>query len=122
MIAVSSDITLWTAKATALVCSAASALYTAAQLEPSLPAMGLILSGGPLLAVILWLQKDAHRRSMGIIPDWGMFLWIGWPVVIPWYAWKTRGRAGWRLALGLFGLILSPYVAGAVVSLMSGAQ
>jgi hypothetical protein len=35
MIAVSDDITLWTAKAMALACSLAAATYAAAQLEPA---------------------------------------------------------------------------------------
>ena len=107
---------------TALACSIAAAVYAAAQLEPS-PVVALFLSGGPLIAVILWLQKDARRTGVGAVQDWGLFLWIGWPVVIPWYAWKTRGRAGWPLELGLVGLILSAYVTSAVVPwLIYGVQ
>jgi hypothetical protein len=69
--------------------------------------------------VILWLQKDARRTGVPAVLDWGMYLWFAWPVVIPWYAWKTRGRAGWRLALGLVVLIES----AAVVSwLIYGVQ
>jgi hypothetical protein len=30
--------------------------------------------------------------------------------VIPWYAFKTHGRSGWRLATGLFGLIGAPSI------------
>jgi hypothetical protein len=122
MIAAAHDMTLWTAKVTALACSISAAGYAAAQLDPS-PRAALFLSGGPLIAVILWLQKDAQRTGDGALLDWGLFLWIAWPVLIPWYAWKTRGRGGWRLALGLIGLILSPFVTGAVVSwLIYGVQ
>jgi hypothetical protein len=118
MIAVSDDITLWTAKAMALACSLAAATYAAAQLEP-VGVVALFLSFGPLAVVILWLQKDARRTGVPAVLDWGMFLWFAWPVVIPWYAWKTRGRAGWRLALGLVVLIVS----AAVVSwLIYGVQ
>ena len=69
-----------------------------------------MLSFGPLLAVILWLQKDARRTGVGSVHDWGYFLLLAWPVVIPWYALKTRGRSGWRLTAGLFVLILSAYI------------
>jgi len=117
MSAVSDDITLWTAKATALASSIAVAVYVAAQREPP-PEVTLFLLGGPLIAVILWLQKDARRTGVGAVLDFGLFLWFAWPVIIPWYAWKTRGRAGWRLALGLVALILSASVTGAVVSLL----
>ncbi len=35
--------------------------------------------------------------------------------MIPWYAFTTRGRAGWRLAAGLIGLIVAPFIVGAAV-------
>jgi hypothetical protein len=45
-----------------------------------------------------------------------MFVWFAWPVVIPWYAFKSRGRRGWRLLLGLIALISAAYVTGFVVA------
>lgn len=107
----STDITLRLAKLTAVFCSLVAVLYAATASEPS-PAVELFLSFGPLLAVIIWLQKDARRTGVGAVQDWGYFLFLAWPVVIPWYAFKTRGRAGWRLTAGLFGLILSAYIGG----------
>jgi PadR family transcriptional regulator len=83
------DVPLRTARLTALFCSLAAALYGASQIEPS-PVVGLFLSAGPLIAVILWLQKDARRSGVGAVQDWGLFLWFAWPIVIPWYACKTR--------------------------------
>jgi hypothetical protein len=67
--------------------------------------MSTLLMFAPLIAVILWLQKDAQRTGVGAVQDWGMFVWFAWPVVIPWYAFKSRGRGGWRLLLGLIALI-----------------
>lgn len=110
----SRDTTLWTAKLTALVCSAVSALYVAAGIEP-VPIVVLLFSAAPLVMVILWLQKDSYRTGVGVVQDWGFFLWLGWPALIPWYAWRTRGRRGWRLTLGLFGLILSAYLTAFIV-------
>jgi hypothetical protein len=110
----SNDITLWTSRTVALVCSVAAAIYAGVGLEPS-PVVELLLSACPLFTVILWLQKDAQRTHTAAILDWGLFLWIAWPVVIPWYAWSTRGRSGWRLALGLLVLVLAPYVTGMIV-------
>jgi hypothetical protein len=109
------DITLNVAKLSALFCSFAAALYAATQIEPS-PLMALLISGGPLLAVILWLQKDAQRTRVVAVQDWGYFLLLAWPFVIPWYAFKTRGRGGWRLTLGLFALIGSAYITWLVVA------
>jgi hypothetical protein len=109
------DITLGVAKLAAVFSSLAAAVYAATQTEPS-PSIALFLSGGPLLAVILWLQKDAQRTGVGAVQDWGYFLVLFWPVVIPWYAFKTRGRSGWRLTLGLFGLVAAAYVSGLVTT------
>jgi hypothetical protein len=110
----STDVTLNVAKLAALFSSLAAALYAATEAEPS-PIVGVFLSAAPLFAVVLWLQKDAARTGVGAVQDWGYFLLLAWPVVIPWYAFRTRGRRGWRLLLGLFGLILSASLTGLVV-------
>jgi hypothetical protein len=110
----SPDVTLTVAKLAALFCSLAAGVYAATQAEPS-PIVALFLSGGPLLAVILWLQKDARRTGVGAVQDLGYFLLLAWPLVIPWYALKTRGRAGWALLLGLIGLIISASVTSLAV-------
>ena len=111
------DTTLRVARLAAVFCSLGAAVYTATQSEPA-PVVELFFSGGPLLAVILWLQQDARRTAVGSVQDWGYFLLLAWPVVIPWYAFKTRGPAGWRLTLELFGLILAAYLTGTLVSLL----
>jgi len=106
---------LRTAKITALFCAVVAALYAVAQEEPA-PVVGLFLTSGPLIAVIVWLQRDAARTRIAAVHDLGFFLWFSWPLVIPWYAWKTRGRSGWRLSLGLFGLIASAYLSWLLVA------
>jgi hypothetical protein len=111
----SRDISLGVAKLTAVFCSLAAALYSVAQTEP-LPAVQLFLSSGPLMAVVIWLQKDARRTGIGVVLDWGYFVLLAWPVVIPWYAFKTRGRSGCRLAIGLLGLSAAAYVSSFVVA------
>lgn len=111
----SGDTTLRVAIGTAVFCSITAAVYTLAEIAPS-PAVIAFLTFAPLLAVILWLQKDAQRTGVGAVQDWGMFVWFGWPVVIPWYAFKSRGRSGWRLLLGLFALMGSAYLTAFVVS------
>jgi len=105
----SNDIPMWTVKVTGILCGLSAAVYAAVQVEPS-PAMSLFFSFGPLLAVILWLQKNAKQAGVPYILDLGLFLWLAWPIIIPWYAFKTRGRAGWRLSLGLFTVIGSAYL------------
>jgi len=109
------DVTLRVAKLAALVSSLTAAIYAGVQTEPS-PGVALFLSVGPLFAVILWLQKDASRTGVGAVHDWGYFLLLAWPVVIPWYAFRTRGWPGWRLAAGLFGLVFASHATWAIVA------
>jgi hypothetical protein len=115
--AVASGEGLRAAKITGLFCALAAALYAISDAEPS-PVVLLFFSAAPLFAVILWLERDAHRTGVGAVHDLGFLLWFGWLVVIPWYSWKTRGPRGWRLCLGLFGLIGSAYIAATLVHLI----
>jgi hypothetical protein len=100
--------------ATAILCSLGAAFYSSAPVEP-LPIVAFVLFVGPLLAVISWLQKDARRTGVGAVHDLGFFLWLGWPVLIPWYVWKTRGWSGWKLLMALFACIGSAYAVAIVV-------
>jgi hypothetical protein len=111
----SPDTTLQVAIATAVFSSMTAALYTLAEVEPSPPVL-TFLTIAPPIAVILWLQKDARRTGIGRVLDFGLFVWIAWPVVIPWYVFKSRGRAGWGLLCGLIVLIYSAHVAAFVVT------
>ena len=113
----STDVPLRTACLTAAFCSVVTALYVAVALDPA-PILGLFVSIAPLTAVCLWLQKDARRTGVGSVLDWGFFLWLFWPVVIPWYAFKTRGLSGWRLAAGLIGLAAAPIVTLSALNLL----
>jgi hypothetical protein len=101
------------AAVTTALCSIAAAAYAAARVDP-LPIVDIALAVSPVIAVILWLQKDARRTGVAAVHDLGLLLWLTWPVAIPWYAFRTRGRAGWRLALVLLALCVSVYVVSAL--------
>ena len=97
-------IRLGIAIATTVFCSLVSALYVLGRTEP-VPAVELFLTVGPFMAVILWLHQDARRRGVGAVQDFGLLMWIFWPVAIPWYAFASRGRGGWKLLAGVLALI-----------------
>lgn len=113
------DVTLTVAKLAALFSSLAAAVYASTQTEPA-PIVSLFLTSGPLLAVVLWLQRDARRTGVGAVQDLGYFLLLAWPVVIPWYAFRTRGRSGWLLMLGLFALLGASSISGVLVEYALG--
>jgi hypothetical protein len=98
----------------AAFCAVATALYASAGVEP-VPIVSWLLGAWPTIMVVLWIYQDAQRRRIAAVTDLGLFLVVFWPVAIPWYAFRSRGRAGWRLLVGLFALILAPPVTGLLV-------
>lgn len=102
-----------------MVCGVTGGLYTILGLDPH-PFVNLVLTWGPTMTVVLWLQRDIQRTGVGAVQDVEWFLMMGWLVAIPWYSLKTRGRAGWRLIVRLFGYVASPYI-GALVALVAFA-
>ena len=66
---------------------------------------------GFLWLVGWWLRRDSRLRSVISIYDLGMFLYILWPFVMPYYLLKTRGTRG---LLVIFGFVVA-YVGGLVV-------
>jgi hypothetical protein len=86
-------------------------------LEPSLP-MTFLLAWGPVIGVTMWLTANSKRTRAVRAYDSGLLFYLTWPLTLPWYVLRTRGRAGWRLAAKLYGLAISDmlgFVLGAVV-------
>ena len=100
---------------TVLVCVAFVIAYGLMGIPPH-PFIQLVVLVAPLVAAISWLQADARARHVPLVYDMGFFVWIAWPVLIPWYAIKTRGRHGVPLAL-LVGLaIIAPFFLSVVIA------
>ncbi len=100
---------------TSLVCSGATAVYAAAGATPA-PIILLILSIAPLITISLWIERDAAGSEVGTVHDLGFFFYLAWFIVIPWYVWRTRGRACWWLIVLLFLLVAAPFITAAAVS------
>lgn len=101
---------------TSAICAAIAALYAL----PPLPENALVLlvtTLAPMVAAANWIRSDARARKIALVQDLGFFLFIAWPVVIPWYAIKTRGRHAWPMALVLLVVIASPMLVRTVVTL-----
>jgi hypothetical protein len=101
--------------ATAVFCSLAVLPYRLARIEPS-PLVSYIIIAGPGIAVIVWLSEDAKQRKVGPFLDFGYVLMLFWPVLIPWYAFASRGWRGWKLLLGAWGLIASPFLMASLLT------
>jgi len=113
------DTAFRTAILVAVFCSSTAALYAGLEIEPP-SLVWLVLIWGPVVSVILWVQKDSGRTGVGSVHDLDFLLWFLWPIALPaylrWYGWKTRGRACWRLLVKLAAMVLSPYITYVMVA------
>lgn len=87
------------------VCALFAIGYGAANLKPP-PGMGLLIGWGPALAVAWWLAEDSRAMRIMAAHDAGLFFYLTWPLSLPWYAVRSRGRAGLALAIQLYSLAL----------------
>lgn len=67
-----------------------------------------LISLVPMVAVTIWMQRGARVYHVSTVQDWGLFVLVLWPVILPWYVFKTRGSSGWSLLAQLFIVVLAP--------------
>lgn len=81
--------------------------------EPAL--CPLLLSVTLFWAIGWWLSDDLRGRSEGFFYCRGLVLWIAWPVLLPYYLLKTRGRKA-LITMAIFvGLSLAATVLGDIL-------
>lgn len=102
---------------TSAICCGVFGLYGLAHLAPA-PIVQLTCTFATIVVVVLWLQADARVRRIQTVHDWGYFAFVAWPVIVPWYAFKTRGRHGWSIAMLIYLAILAPPVLSSVITVM----
>ncbi len=92
-------------------------IYYGAQIQ--LPAAVVLLHWlGFLWAVGWWLRTDSRKRGVAVIYDLGFFLYIAWPVVMPYYLVKTRGAKGVLVILGFIAAYVGVVLVGVVLSML----
>ncbi|MEO8201961.1 MAG: hypothetical protein ABI679_15625 [Gemmatimonadota bacterium] len=85
------------------------------------PGLGVLLSVGPPIAVTMWLVRDSRLQRIATVHDAGLLFYVTWPLLMPWYALKTRGRAGWALVGQLYALALAGFagiICGGLIGLI----
>jgi hypothetical protein len=98
-------------------CALFGAGYGALDLAAS-PIMGFLLIWGPAIAVVCWIAADNKRTRVIGAYDAGLLFYLTWPLTLPWYAWRSRGRGSWALAARLYVLAVAGqlgYVMGATL-------
>ena len=67
-----------------------------------------------LITTVFWAYYDADRGDFNKPFDFGLFIYVFWPIAFPWYLVKTRGAEGALMFLGFILLWKGPWLAGLV--------
>ena len=87
------------------------------ELDSELSALvSLLLSITLFCAIGWWLKDDLRKRSESWFYCPGLILWIAWPVLLPFYLLKTRGRS----ALITIAIFAGIWVAASVLGVILG--
>jgi hypothetical protein len=90
-------------------------LYLGLEIEP--PAAYSLLHWYAQLWIIgWWLLTDSRKRDMALVYDIGFFLYLAWPLVMPYYPVKTRRLRGLLVILVFSGAYLGASLAGVILS------
>jgi hypothetical protein len=91
-----------------------SGFYLADSIEPPRP-FALLYALGFLWVIGWWLLKDSRKRGVEWVLDMGLFLYIAWPLIMPYYLLKTRGVRGFFVILVFIGVYLTAAIVGVVL-------
>jgi hypothetical protein len=61
-----------------------------------------------VLSLIGWMREDRLARGYKVAFEYDAFAFFAWPVVMPYYLYRTRGWRGLYLAAGLYALFIVP--------------
>ena len=79
-------------------------------------AFALFRGVGFLWIVGWWMRRDSKLRNISWVYDMGMFLFMLWPFILPYYLIKSRGA---RALFGILGFAVA-YLAGLIVGVTIG--
>ncbi|MBC8031397.1 MAG: hypothetical protein H7Z16_14905 [Pyrinomonadaceae bacterium] len=92
----------------------AQGVYLASDFEPN-PALTLLYTFGFIWIIGWWLMTDSRKREVKWVFDMGLFLYLAWPFVMPYYLIKTRGARGLLVILGFVGAYVGSLILGATL-------
>ncbi|PYV34065.1 MAG: hypothetical protein DMG22_07465 [Acidobacteria bacterium] len=103
----------WLVYASAAVAGLCAGAYDARGIEIS-GVFRLLTYFGFLTLMSYWLQNDSKRSEAWRVRDFGFFMFLMWPLIVPYYLLKTRGARGLVLIVGFVG----SYVVAFILSLL----
>lgn len=100
-----------------IVTQFAYGVYLGAQLEYP-QGVTFIFLIGMLWAVGWWLRTDSRRQGVLTVYDLGFFLYLAWPLIMPYYLVRTRGAKGLLVMLGFVAVYVGAGIVGVVLSVV----
>ena len=67
-----------------------------------------------LALTAFWAMEDSKTSQFEKPFDFGFLIYMFWPVLFPWYLYKTRQVEGLIMFLGILGLLFGPWLGGLV--------
>ena len=68
-----------------------------------------------LLVLTWWVYNDRRAQGINFPFEFDAFMFFGWPFVMPYYLYRSRGRRGLVIAACIFGLRIAPDVFARVI-------
>jgi hypothetical protein len=99
----------------------ATGAYGASGTEP--PASFTVIYIFAFLWIIgWWLRVDSSRHGLSWVFDMGLFLYVAWPFILPYYIVKSRGTKGLLVILCFVAVYIGATIAGVVLYVVLAPQ
>ena len=66
----------------------------------------------------IWVRIDRKQRNLSLPFEFDAFVFFGWPVAVPYYLYRTRGKRGLVVAAAVYTLYVTPAVISATASVI----
>jgi len=64
----------------------------------------------------IWVRRDRRHRNLSLPFEFDAFVFFGWPVVVPYYLYRTRGKRGLVVTAAVYTLYVAPVVISVIAS------
>jgi hypothetical protein len=99
----------------------AAGLYLGLAAEPPV-AYRVLQTLAQIWIIGWWLISDSRKRGIAWVYDLGLFVFIGWPILMTYYLIKTRRAKALLVMLGFIGVYIWATMAGLFVSIVFGHE
>ncbi len=77
-----------------------------------------VFAFGFTLLLMWWVYRDRHRRRHPVPFEFEAFVFFAWPLVVPYYLFRTRGRRAVPLLIALGVVFFIPSLSALVATVI----